>query len=391
MTTKPPTIPLPGPATKAPKTLQTSVSNSTINPVVITTQFPSAKTRAASEPREKNTKPSISPPIPPKRSTPTPPLEPVVNGHKKKTTPPGTVTQPPRAPSPDKTKVTVNKPSSTSIFVPPPTLPNASNVRIDANIEIGRLEMEDVAEKEPTKIYESYVNDLIEEIIQSDFEKPSIPEVILAVITDLTNDDDHHERQLPLPPVVPAPANLNQIYNFNQDKPCSTSPMPYPNTNGTNGDIEHYYTRVHQTVTNNNGVNNHDSVRSTNSSNQSSALATVAEPTSNYVQVGLRVFLRRELNGIEFFFRLEQHVVVRFELPDDLSDPMVKKKKLLQQKLSNPTTITNQDYPNGKLSFPISIKHQFKFLRIQSRKSVGVLMNRLNHYRRKKRTPPLHS
>lgn len=372
MTTKPPTIPLPGPAIKAPRTLQTSVSNSTTNPVVITTQFQSAKTRAASEPREKNTKPSTSPPIPPKRSTPTPPLvppaEPIVNGHKKKTTPPGTVTQLPRAPSPDKTKVTVNKPSSTSIFVPPPTLPNASNVRIDANIEIGRLEMDDVAEKEPTKIFESYVNDLIEEVIQSDFEKPSIPEVILAVITDLTNDDDRHEGQLPPPPVVPAPTNLNQVYNFNQDKPRSTSPMPYPNTNGTNGDIEHYYTRVHQTVTNINGVNNHDSVRSTNSSNQSIALATVPEPTSNYVQVGLRVFLRRELNGIGFVFRLEQHVVVQFVLLEDLSDPMVKRKKLSQQKLSNLTTITNQDYPNGKLSFPISIKHRLKFLRIQSRK-----------------------
>lgn len=294
MTTKPPTIPLPVPAAKPSKTLQTSVSNSTINPVVITTQFQSAKTRAASEPREKNNKPSVSPPVPPKRSTPTPPLippvEPIVNGHKKKTTPPGTVTHPPRVPSPDKSKVTVNKPSATSIFVPPPTLPTASNVRIDANIEIGRLEMEDVAEKDSSKVYESYVDDLIEEVIQSDFEKPSIPEVILAVITDLTNDDDHPER--PLPAAISASTNLTQIYNFNQDKPRSTSPMPYPNTNGTNGDIEQYYTRVHQTVTNNNGINNQDSVRSTTSSNQSIAVPTVPEPTSNYGQVGFGVCLR---------------------------------------------------------------------------------------------------
>ena len=303
MTTKPPTIPLPAASTKPPKVAQASVSNSSNNPVVITTQFPSVKTRAASEPREKKSKPSSSPPVPPKRLTPTPPSVPlsiptIVNGHTKKTTPPSTLTQPPRAPSPDKTRTAVTKPPSTSIFVPPPTLPNASNVRIDANIEIGRLEMEDLAEKESTKIYESYVNDLIEEVIQSDFEKPSIPEVILAVITDLTNDDDHQEQQL-LPPLPAAPSNnLNQIYNFNQEKPRSASPSAYPNSNGTNGDIEHYYTRVHQTVANTNGFNNHDSVRSNTSSNQSIALATVPDPTANYLQVKTLDFICESINDV---------------------------------------------------------------------------------------------
>ncbi len=285
MTTKPPPLISSNKVPKAPP-ITTSSSNSTTNPVLITTQFPSVKTRAASEPRATNLKPPPSPPMPTKHLIPTslpppPPVPiPIVNGHKKKTTPPATLIQPPRAPSPDRVKSTTHKSLSSSIFVPPPTLPNTSNVRIDANIEIGRLEMEDLTEKDLNKIYESYVNDLIEEIIQSDFEKPSIPEVILAVITDLTNDDDNEQQQ-------PSSNNLNQIYNFNQDKARSSSPMPYnnPNTNGTNGDIDHYYTRVHQTVNNASGLNNHDSIRSTNSSTQSLGLITLPEPTSNYLQV----------------------------------------------------------------------------------------------------------
>jgi len=216
-----------------------------------------------------------------KRLTPTPPPIPplVVNGHKKKTTPPGTLTQQERAPSPDKVKPVTNKSLSSSIFVPPPIIPNASNVRVNANIEIGRLEMEDLAEKELNHIYESYVNNLIEEVIQSDFEKPSIPEVILAVITDLTNDDDDDQQPL---------NNFNQIYHFNQDKARSSSPNTYNNhNNSTNGDIDHYYTRVHQKAANINGLTNHDSIRSTNSSNKSIGLTSTADPSSNYLQVNI--------------------------------------------------------------------------------------------------------
>jgi hypothetical protein len=293
VTTKPPPPPIPSnKASKAPSSA--SGSNSTTNPVIITTQFPSVKTRAASEPRATNLKPSSSPPVPIKHLTqaslpPPPQPAPIVNGHKKKTTPP-------RAPSSDRAQSTAHKPvsSSSSIFVPPPALPNTSNVRLDANIEIGRLEMEDLTDKDLNKIYESYVNDLIEEVIQSDFEKPSIPEVILAVITDLTNDDDDTEQQLPPQTSSSSTNNINQIYNFNQDKARSSSPMPYNNnnqtTNGTNGDTDHYYTRVHQAVNNINGLNNHDSVRSTNSSTQSLGLTTAPETTSNYLQVKISSF-----------------------------------------------------------------------------------------------------
>jgi len=356
VTTKPPPIPTPTSSNKVPKPLPmpTLPSNSTTNPVLITTQFPSIKTRAASEPKDSTTnfKPPPSPPVPIKRLTPTPPpvQPPIVNGYKKKTTPPGTFTQQERPPSPDKTKPIINKPLLSSIFVPPPTIPNASNVRIDANIEIGRLEMEDLAQKELNNIYESYINDLIEEVIQSDFEKPSIPEVILAVITDLTNDDDgndHPQQQKPL-------NNLNQIYNFNQDKIRSSSPNTFNNTNGINGDIDHYYTRVHQKVANVNGLNNHDSMRSTNSSNKSIGLTSAVDPSSNPLQVKIFFSLKfcvffviKNKKNI-VFFRLEQHVVVLFEQHEDLLDQMVKKKKLLLLKLLNHIMTINHDYLNGK-------------------------------------------
>ena len=311
VTSKPPPIPSATTSIKGSKTtssLSTSNSNSTTNPVVVTTQLSSLKTRAVSEPKETNKKSSGSPPLPPKRLTPAPsPVPPAVppkrststpqsslvpsqanqssvNGYKKKTTPPGTLSQSETRPSPPST--IANKSFASSIFVPPPTVPSTSNVRIDANIEIGRLKLEDLAEKELNKIHEAYVNDLIEEVIQSDFEKPSIPEVILAVITDLTNDDgdeivldvDDEQQQ-------PPTNNFNQIYNFNQDKTIrSTSPSVYP-TNGTNGDIDQYYTRVHQTVNNVSNLTGHDSIRSTNSSSQSLALITGSEPQANNIQV----------------------------------------------------------------------------------------------------------
>ena len=151
--------------------------------------------------------------------------------------------------------------------------------------------MEDLAEKEMNRFYESYVDGLLEEIIQSDFEKPSIPEVILAVITDLTNDDegssdidDNHPNHIDLP----HSNGLPQIYNFGQDKARSSSPITLTsNTNGhaINGEMDYYYTRVQQTVANVHDLSNHDSIRSTSSSNQSVAILSAAEPASNYLQV----------------------------------------------------------------------------------------------------------
>lgn len=186
----------------------------------------------------------------------------------------------PKTPSPEKTKTANNKVFPSSIFVPPPTIPNSSNVRIGAHIEIGRLELEDLAGKEYNSIYESYINDLIEEVIQSDFEKPSIPEVILAVITDLTNDEDEDNRNKN-PQYT---NNAHPVYNFSQDKTHLAPQIMY--NNGTaNNDIDNYYTHVHQTVVQVNGSTNHDSVRSTNSSNPSAAVPSQPDPAAVYLTV----------------------------------------------------------------------------------------------------------
>ncbi|UJR33757.1 hypothetical protein I4U23_021184 [Adineta vaga] len=300
---RPPAIPNANSSTKPSSTKASkptsSLSNSTTNPAIVTTQFAPSKVRAASEPKESTSTtttatasfkiPSASP-APIKRLTPTPPPPlpiPIVNGHKKKTTPPGTITQQ-KAPSPEKIKPSMNKPLPTSIFVPPPTIPttsNNTNNRPANNIEVGRLDTEDLASKEFIRIHESYINDLIEEVIQSDFEKPSIPEVILAVITDLTHDDDQEEAEDN--DLVQQHLNgFNQIYNFNQDKGHSSSSTIYHNNqnNGTNGDIDHYYTRVNQVTTHLNGGSNHDTVRSTNSSSQSIGLTSSTDPSSTYAQ-----------------------------------------------------------------------------------------------------------
>ncbi|CAF4530909.1 unnamed protein product [Rotaria sp. Silwood1] len=302
MTAKPPPIPTSTKSSspnKIPKAspMSTFPLNSNTNPIVITTQFQSTKTRAVSEPKESTTNvkppssptitikqltptpPPSSPTIPIKHLTSTPPPPSMVNGHINKFTQLDTNTQQ-KVSSPEKIKSTNNKLLPSSIFVPPPTIPSASNVRIGGNIEIGRLEMKDLADKDSDNIYESYINDLIEEVIQSDFEKPSIPEVILAVITDLTNDDDDDEQNNDQQYLN----DFNQIYNFSQDKPYSAQTIIYNNyNNDTNGDIDNYYTRVHQTVKNTNGLTNHDSIRSTNSSNQSTGLTSAAEPPSTYL------------------------------------------------------------------------------------------------------------
>ncbi|UJR13522.1 hypothetical protein I4U23_000536 [Adineta vaga] len=132
-------------------------------------------------------------------------------------------------------------------------------VRIGSNFAINRLEMEDLAERKLNKICESYYQDLLEEVIQSDFEKPSIPEVILSVITDLTADDENNNNnndnntednfsiddQL-YDEEFENNNNNNSIYYFKHNQSHSTSPSPIK----TIGDIDYYYTSVRQAVSN---------------------------------------------------------------------------------------------------------------------------------------------
>jgi hypothetical protein len=209
-----------------------SLSNSSKTPVLITTSFPSE----------------------PKESSPSPPIAPTINEYH----------QQPR------------------IIERKTSIKATSPVRIAANIEIGRLVMEDIAKRELDNMCELYYQDILEEIIQSDFEKPSIPEVILAVITDLTHDDDDGDEQQPME-FEDDDDDKNSVYYFNQDKLRSDSPLVM----NTNGDIDDYYTRVHQAVTNG---NDHGSVRSTNSSDQSIAIIPIVDQTSNYLQVIFNIF-----------------------------------------------------------------------------------------------------
>ena len=96
--------------------------------------------------------------------------------------------------------------------------------------------------------------------------------------------------------------NNNSIYYFNQDK----SPFKFTIcNNNTNGDIDYYYTRVHQTC--NEWINDHDTVRSTNSSDQSIGLIPTIDQTSNYLQVKFLILINLFL--FENICRLEQHVV----------------------------------------------------------------------------------
>ena len=134
---------------------------------------------------------------------------------------------------------------------------DTSIVRLGAKIEVGRLEMKDIAERELNNLCEYYYQDILEEVIQSDFEKPSIPEVILAVITDITDDDQVQNIQ-------------NPIYYFNQH---------------SNDDIDTYYKHIHQAATHSNGQ---DSARSTTSSDKSITLVPIIDRTSNDLQVKFR-------------------------------------------------------------------------------------------------------
>jgi hypothetical protein len=267
------------------------LSNSTTNPMVLTTQFPSVKIRAASEPRE-SAAVIVKPPSP----LPKPKIiiANINNGHDKNVLQTG-ITNTRDAPSPERNK---SKLLTSSIFVPPPTVPATSNVRLNGNVAVGRLQMQDLADKESSRIYAEYIDDLLEEVIQSDFEKPSIPEVILAVITDLTNDGDdddnnhlHNEgnHELLIHMDQPYLNGSDQIYNFNQDKARSTSPIVinvnHSDTNDNNVDIDYYYTRVHQAAANTHDLSNHDTIHSTNSSNQSVGVISNMETSSNYLQV----------------------------------------------------------------------------------------------------------
>lgn len=162
-----------------------------------------------------------------------------------------------------------DKQQETNITERKPSIKEMSPVHINGNIEIGRLEMEDITERELNNLCEYYYEDLLEEIIQSDFEKPSIPEVILAVITDLTNDDEENKIDL---------ENNDSIYYFNQDTPHSTSSSII----NSNNDMDIYYTQVNRTKTNFNG---HDTVASTDSSDKSVALIPIINETSDELQV----------------------------------------------------------------------------------------------------------
>ena len=294
LSVKPATNPIPTPLKKPSinkihksSALPTFAPNSNpSNPTVITTQFPSTETKNPVENKEPSneskTAQVVPVPIQRQSSGPIPSIT-IVNGNGKKSTPPGTVTE--------KSKATVQRSLSSSIFVPPPMVPPAPAVRLSSNIEVDRLHMEDLALKEKTLAYESYIDDLIEEVIQSDFEKPSIPEVILAVITDLTNDGDGFEEIIN--PMDQEYSNgSQQIYNFSQDKARSTSPMIINSnnnpTNANTADTDYYYTRVHQTVTNMNDLNHQESIRVNNNSNQNSALVSAIDPSSNYLQVSVK-------------------------------------------------------------------------------------------------------
>jgi hypothetical protein len=128
--------------------------------------------------------------------------------------------------------------------------------------------MEDLAERELNNLCEIYYQDLLEEVIQSDFEKPSIPEVILSVITDLTKDDNNNIES----------SNLNSVYYFNPDTPRSNSSAGI----NTNDDIDYHYRDIQKTLTN---MNSQETERSTDSSDQSITLIPINNQSSNETEV----------------------------------------------------------------------------------------------------------
>lgn len=272
--------------------LATFVPNSTgnTNAGLITTQFPSVPAEDMIDKHNSFNESTANIPISIQRKTPSPP-PPAANkavNENEKMTPPSTISQG-KGSSPERSKTNIQRPLSSSIFVPPPTVPTISNVRLSSNIEVGRLQLEDITQSEEDNIYESYVEALIEEVIQSDFEKPSIPEVILAVITDLTNDNDVIDE--PMVPVETVYSNGTQhIYNFGQEKGRSTSPVIVTgnntNININSGEIDCYYTRVQQTVSHVHDGPNQDSMPSNNtSSNQVVGQAPIVDGSSNHHQV----------------------------------------------------------------------------------------------------------
>lgn len=115
-------------------------------------------------------------------------------------------------------------------------LADTSAVRIGGTIEVGRLQMKDLAERELDHLCEQHFQQLLEEVIQSDFEKPSIPEVILAVITELTNEDDTEQFEKNSHHSIP-------IYQINHDTSYSIDdtelyyPRPIQSTDGSDQSI----------------------------------------------------------------------------------------------------------------------------------------------------------
>ena len=64
-----------------------------------------------------------------------------------------------------------------------------SAVPMGARIKVDRLQLEDLASQAAlNKAFDFVYEDLLNEVLQSDSEQPSIPEVILAVITEMTSD-----------------------------------------------------------------------------------------------------------------------------------------------------------------------------------------------------------
>ena len=126
---------------------------------------------------------------------------------------------------------------------------------IDPCLEKTDVKRTRLSEKELNALCDLFYQGLLEEVIQSDFEKPSIPEVILAVITDLTNDDSKKPSDSENDP-------SSTVYYFNQeqDRP------PTATVASSSAEIEHYYAHVRQSIPDANG---HDSMRSTKSSSSS--------------------------------------------------------------------------------------------------------------------------
>ena len=215
------------------------------------------------------------------------------------------------------------------------TVPSVKGDALPATHTDHRLEKTDVkttrlSEKELNALCELFYQGLLEEVIQSDFEKPSIPEVILAVITDLTNDDDKKPQDSDNNP-------SSAVYYFNQEQ----DQPPTATIASTSADIEQYYAHVRQSITETNG---HDSMRSTKSSSSSIDVIPMDDRTEDEPPVRVDVLICRASKIIPILiFRIEQRVDERFEPPEYSLDPMASRRKSLRQRSSSRTMTINRD------------------------------------------------